>query len=129
MHPMHAERRLRVQGLGVRVQGVRRGAFCDEHRRESETVARCATLGRSQYFCKGSRFTVEGERCAVSSRSHSKRLKANDEEKERWLRVQELGVRAEDVADKPREENNAYPDRRRSHDRRAPCGGTSLIRN
>jgi len=30
-------------------------------RRESETVARCATLGRSQNVCKGSRFTVEGD--------------------------------------------------------------------
>ena len=32
-----------------------------------ETVARCATLGRSQDVCQGSRFTVEGERCVVSS--------------------------------------------------------------
>jgi len=32
-----------------------------------ETVARCATLGRSQDVCKGSRFTVEGERYVVSS--------------------------------------------------------------
>ena len=32
-----------------------------------ETEAKCATPGRSQDICKGSRFTVEGERCVVSS--------------------------------------------------------------
>jgi len=41
--------------------------FCDYYRRESETVARCATLGRSQDVCQGFRFTVEGERFVVSS--------------------------------------------------------------
>ena len=43
------------------------GSFCDWNRRESETVARCATVGRSQDVGKGSRLSVEGERCAVSS--------------------------------------------------------------
>ena len=31
------------------------------------SVARCATLARSQDVCKRSQFTVEGERCVVSS--------------------------------------------------------------
>ena len=42
---------------------VRRGAFCDSYRRESETVA-SATLGRSQDVFKGA---IEGGRCVVSS--------------------------------------------------------------
>jgi len=42
--------------------------------RQSETVAMCATLGRYQDVCKGSRFPVEGDRCVVSSWSLFKRL-------------------------------------------------------
>ena len=42
------------------------GAFCDQYRCESETVA-SANLGRSQDICKGARFPVEGERCVLSS--------------------------------------------------------------
>ena len=57
-----------------------RGAFCDKYRRESETVARCATLGRSQDVCKRCRFPVEGERCVLSSWSPFKRLEVNEEE-------------------------------------------------
>ena len=41
--------------------------FCDQYRHESETVARCATLGRSQDVCKGFWFTFESERCVVGS--------------------------------------------------------------
>ena len=55
---------------------------CDYYRRESETVARCATLGRSQDVCRGSRFTVESERCVVTSRSRFERLAINEEEEE-----------------------------------------------
>jgi len=43
---------------------------------------RCATLGRSQDVCKGSRFTVEGERCVASGWSLLNRLGFNDEEEE-----------------------------------------------
>ena len=42
---------------------------------ESETVARCASLGRSQDVCKESRLSAEGERCVVSSRSIFQRLR------------------------------------------------------
>ena len=34
-------------------------------------------------MCQGSRFTVEGERCGVSSRSLFKRLEVNEEEEEK----------------------------------------------
>ena len=64
---------------------VRRGAFCDQYCHESETVSRCATLGWSQDVCKGSRFTVEGERCVVGSRSLFRRLEVNQEEADRSL--------------------------------------------
>ena len=48
--------------------------------RSIDTHHTTLSLGRSQYVCKGSRLTVEGERCVVSSRSLLKRLGVNAEE-------------------------------------------------
>jgi hypothetical protein len=39
-------------------------------------------LGRSQNVCKGSRFTVEGERCLASSLALLKSLDVEEEEEE-----------------------------------------------
>ena len=59
----------RVHALPARTPALARAPLLPDAGcgRESETVARCATLGRSQDVCKGARFTVEGERCVVSS--------------------------------------------------------------
>jgi hypothetical protein len=57
--------------------------------RESKTVARCATLGRSQDVCKESRLSIEGKRCAVCSWSLLERLEVN-QGKKKLLRLPRL---------------------------------------
>ena len=51
----------------------------------TNTMGLGGTPGRCQDVCKGSRFTVEGERCVVSSRSLLKRLKVIEEEEEKSI--------------------------------------------
>ena len=53
-----------------------------ERPHDTETIARCATLGLSQDVCKESRFTVEGERCVVSTGSLFERFEVSKEEEE-----------------------------------------------
>ena len=48
----------------------------------SETVARCATLGWSLDVCQEFWFTVEGQRCVVSTGSPFKRLGVNEEDEQ-----------------------------------------------
>jgi hypothetical protein len=76
-------------GLGVGGLGVR---IYTSHK--SETVSKCAILGRSQDVCKGSLFYVEGKGCVVSNRPLFKRLEVKEEEKGVYMYVRrELSTR------------------------------------
>jgi len=62
-----------LQGTGCRVQGACHGAGF-------------------RVVCKRSQFTVEGERCVVSSRSLFKRLEVNEEEEDSGLATERFGA-------------------------------------